>query len=99
MFLNATYKVRADEDDFPYIGQIITGMLDGVIVSTVVKEIQKVKWYNPDWKEKNAVPICIVQLLVMVDEKEYARKKKKQHVLNNNKLIILEGGMSSNNNN
>lgn len=99
MFLNATYKVRADEDDFPYIGQIITGVLDGVTVSTVVKEIQKVKWYNPDWMKKNAVPICIVQLLVMVDEKEFARKKKKQHVLNYNKLIILKGGMSSNNNN
>ena len=96
MFLNATYKVRADEKDFPYIGQILEGELEGIKVSTVVREIQKVKWYNPDWQEKGEIPICILQLLVQVDEAEFARKKRKEITRSKNKLVILDGGMADN---
>lgn len=94
MFITATYKVRADENDFPYIGQVLEGKLEGIKVSTVVKEIQKVKWYNPDWKEKKELPIVILQLLVQVDEEEFARKKRKEKALTENKLVILDGKMS-----
>lgn len=96
MFITATYKVRADENDFPYIGQILEGKLEGIKVSTVVREIQKVKWYNPDWKEKGELPIVILQLLVQVDEDEFARKKRKEMALSRNKLVILDGGMMNN---
>lgn len=94
MFITATYKVRADENDFPYIGQILEGKLEGVEVSTVVKEIQKVAWHNPDWKEKDELPVCVLQLLIMVDEQEFARKKKKEKVMKENKLYILDGGIN-----
>lgn len=96
MFLTATYKVRADENDFPYNGQILEGKLEGIRVSTVVREIQKVAWQNPDWKEKDELPVVILQLLVQIDEEEFARKKRKELALSRKKLVILEGGMTAN---
>lgn len=92
MFVTATYKVRADENDFPQVGQIINGYYDGVVVSTVVREIQKVAWFNPDWKEKNELPIVNIQLLVQVDEEQLARQKRKQQLMAENKLVIFDGG-------
>ncbi|MFD2658494.1 hypothetical protein [Gracilibacillus thailandensis] len=95
MFITATYKVRADEHDFPFVGQVLEGEYEGVKVSTVVKEIQKMKWLNPDWKEKQQVPILIIQLLVQIDEEQFARQKRKQKMLTENKLVIFDGGSTN----
>lgn len=49
----------------------------GVEVSVVVKEVQNIAWHYPDpIGKKNELPICVVQLLVMVDEQMYAREEK-----------------------
>lgn len=91
MFRTATYRVRADENDFPYIGQVIDGKIDGIDISTVVKEIQSVKWQNPNWQEDGEMPVVVLKLLVLIDEQEFNRKKKKQKALQENKLVILDG--------
>lgn len=93
MFLTATFKNRADQHDLPYIGKIMRGYYEGVKVSFVVKEIQRMKWLNPEWQENNEMPVLQTQLLVQIDEDEFIRKKRKQQAVNENNLVVIDGGI------